>query len=154
VTFQKLVFQFRSEGGLTLLYSRRPNVYNQKDIDPGEMKFITEKTNLSHEPAENWKSVDYYMPVVPVGEQHESGDFSRADSNSLRGGGIANTVRRSEFVAGNTILKSLIAVTERPSGFRSLHDVQVNEFKNEIQCFLYVCLQKNHCALCAETFGK
>jgi hypothetical protein len=98
------------------------------------MPFITEKVNLSNEPAENWKSVDYYMNIVDIGDG-ESSVFSKA-GQSFRSGLLASSLRNSAF--GNKVLKSLMAATERPSENHTLHDVQINEFKHEIQCFLYV----------------
>lgn len=103
------------------------------------MKFVTEEVNLSNEPTDNWKSVQYYMPAVAV-DGSESSEFSLEGSRRS----IGSSVRHFDFVTGNSILKSLIATTERPSDNHSLHDVLVNEFKSEIQCFMYV--------LCRTTF--
>ena len=102
------------------------------------MQFITEKVNLSDEPAENWKSVDYYMPLTSVDETGAS-DISLAGSSFRGGGFLANSVRdAAAFVVGNNVLKAFIATTERPSEHHSLHDIHVNDFKNEMHCFLYV----------------
>lgn len=36
----------------------------------------------------------------------------------------------------NNILKSLVRSSERPTEIYTLHDVQINEYREELSCFL------------------
>jgi hypothetical protein len=96
------------------------------------MEYISEKRNLSEEPVGNWKSKDYYMPVVTVGGEGDMSTF-RA---SLKRGSIANSVRASIFSKDNIVIRNLVTTAERPTEIHNIHDVQLNEYKNQISCFL------------------
>lgn len=127
------------------------------------MEYVTEKRNLSEEvgsfvdamnrrhlhihdlipfcfdlrndgqPEGNWKSVEYFMPCVETTEaslSHVSG------GNSHRRGTFANSIRTSLFSANNNIMKNFVAMAESPTEIHNLHDVQMNEHKSELSCFL------------------
>ena len=97
-----------------------------------------EKTILSKEPVENWKSVEYFMPAIPASDDFTDASVGSRDSffdNSQRAS-LASSVRSSVFSMNHTILRSLVRVSERPSELNTLHDIHVNDFKNEISCFL------------------
>jgi len=91
-----------------------------KNLDQGKMDYLMEKVNLSDEPVGNWKSAEYYRPVTSTGDD----TVALIRSKSL-----------SSF--NNATLKSLLRATERPSELNSLHDLRVNDYKNEISCFLF-----------------
>ena len=122
-------------------------VVSKRNLDQGKMEYLMDKKNLSGEPAGNWKSVQYYMPVISTDgvaastaacsvENEASSRSLGALSGSLRRGSLASSIR-STFSMRNNILKSLVKVSERPSEFHDLHDVQINEYKNQISCFLF-----------------
>jgi hypothetical protein len=73
------------------------------------------------------------MPCVTTAE-NALGQGSGAAS--LRRGSIAASVRASVFAASNNVLRSLVASTERPTEIHNLHDIQMNDFKEELSCFL------------------
>ena len=96
-----------------------------------------EKVNLSDEPAGNWKSVEYYTPAISTTDDTDPSIRSTDGlTNSTKRTSLANSVRDSIFSMNNQVLKSLIKTSERPSELNSLHDVQVNDFKKEISCFM------------------
>ena len=98
-----------------------------------------EKANLSKEPIGNWKSVEYFMPAHSTDSTRIGDSTISTDSNfasSLRRASLSNSIRSSIFSMNNNILKSLVKVSERPSELNSLHDVQINDYKKEISCFL------------------
>ena len=96
-----------------------------------------EKATLSDEPVGNWKSVEYFMPALPA---EDGSDLSIISEDSR-----INTTNRSTFstslrliISGteNKILKSLVKLSERPSEMNALHNIHLNDFKDEISCFL------------------
>jgi K+-dependent Na+/Ca+ exchanger-like protein len=95
-----------------------------RNLDQGKMDYLMEKVNLSDEPAGNWISEEYYMPATSTGEDT---DASMRSSDSLK----------SLLSFNNATLKSLVRASERPSELNSLHDLHVNDYKNEISCFLF-----------------
>lgn len=97
-----------------------------------------EKAILSKEPVENWNCVEYYMPVTSSSDDYTDTSMRSTDSmiKDSQRASLASSVRSSVFSINNNILKSLVRVSERPSELNTLHDVQVNDFKNEISCFL------------------
>ena len=95
-----------------------------------------EAANLSNEPVGNWESVQYFMPAVSTDGGIEDSTRSGGSISSLKRAALANSIRSSVFSMRNNILKSLVKVSERPSEFHSLHDVQINEYKSQISCFL------------------
>ncbi len=103
------------------------------------MDYILAKAKLSDEPEGNWKSVEYYKPANPTGDFT---DASIRSTDSLMGSFhqsvLANSVRDLVFSINDNVLKSLVRTSERPSELNALHDVNVNDYKNEISCFLYV----------------
>ncbi|VEU36273.1 unnamed protein product [Pseudo-nitzschia multistriata] len=109
-----------------------------KNLHPGKMDFLIEEKNLSKEPVENWESIEYYMPAIA--SSADDGASIRSDENLLdssRRASLANSVRSSIFSMNNTVLRKLVRASERPTEIFSLHDVQINDFKNEISCFLF-----------------
>jgi hypothetical protein len=54
----------------------------------------------------------------------------------LKRGFIANSIRASIFSTRNNILRNLVATEERPTEIHDLYDVQLNEFKDQMSCFL------------------
>mmetsp|Transcript_573 Transcript_573/g.1136 ORF Transcript_573/g.1136 Transcript_573/m.1136 type:complete len:100 (-) Transcript_573:17-316(-) len=95
--------------------------------------------NLSDEPIENWKSVEYYMPAKKIAADDDDGLSMRSDSSLVgrsHSADLSLSFRDSIFSLRNNILTSLIQVSERPSEMKSLHDVQINDFKSQISCFL------------------
>jgi len=119
-------------------YNTKPNygtAVTQKKLDLGKMEYLMEKVNLSEEPVGNWKSVEYYMPAVAT--TGEGVTVAPSTISSMRRGSLANSFRSSIFSLGNNVLKSLVKVSERPSEYHNLHDVHINEYKNQISCFLF-----------------
>lgn len=111
---------------------------SKRNLDQGKMEYLMDKKNLSGEPVGNWKSVEYFMPAISTaGVAVASSVESEVSSGSLRRGSLANSIRSSFFSMSNNVLKSLVKVSERPSEFHDLHDVQINEYKNQISCFLF-----------------
>jgi Ca2+/Na+ antiporter len=113
---------------------------SKRNLDQGKMEYLMDKKNLSGEPVGNWKSVEYYMPAISTDDVAASTAACSVESetlsDSLRRGALANSIR-SVFSMRNNVLKSLVKVSERPSEFHDLHDVQINEYKNQISCFLF-----------------
>jgi hypothetical protein len=101
------------------------------------MAYLMEKAILSDEPVGNWESVEYYMPAISSSDDTD-GSMRSTDSlmENLKRASLANSLRASIFSMNNNVLKSLVKVSDRPSEMNSLHDVHVNDFKNEISCFL------------------
>jgi hypothetical protein len=102
------------------------------------MAYLMEKKTLSDEPVGNWESVEYYMPAFS--HSYET-DASRRSASSMindsqRSSSFADTLRESVFSLNNNLLMSLLKVSERPSELNTLHDMHVNDFKNQISCFL------------------
>ena len=98
-----------------------------------------EKTILSDEPVGNWKSVEYFMPAISASNEDDPSMRSTDGlTDSLKRAALAESLRESIFSMNNNVLKSLVKVSERPSELNTLHDVRMNEFKNEISCFMYV----------------
>ena len=98
-----------------------------------------EKKILSDEPEGNWKSVEYYRPANSTGDFTDASMGSR-DSlmGSFQPSALANSLRDLVFSINDDVLKSLVRVSQRPSELNTLNDVHVNDYKNEISCFLYV----------------
>eukprot|EP00531_Pseudo-nitzschia_arenysensis_P014271 CAMPEP_0116124498 /NCGR_PEP_ID=MMETSP0329-20121206/5311_1 /TAXON_ID=697910 /ORGANISM="Pseudo-nitzschia arenysensis, Strain B593" /LENGTH=648 /DNA_ID=CAMNT_0003618479 /DNA_START=83 /DNA_END=2029 /DNA_ORIENTATION=+ len=122
-------------------YHKRPTygaTVSTKNLHQGKMDYIMEKKILSDEPEENWKSVEYYRPANSTGDFTEGSMRSR-DSliGSFRPSALANSLRDLVFSINDNVLKSLVRVSERPSELNTLHDVHVNDYKNEISCFLF-----------------
>ena len=105
-----------------------------QDIDLGPMEYVTEKRNLSDEPPENWESKEYFVPAITTGP--EASSMTSSVGTSLKRGYIANSLRASVFSTSNNVLRKLVATAERPTEIHDLHDVQINEFKNQMSCFL------------------
>ncbi|KAG7368186.1 CaCA family Na+/Ca+ antiporter [Nitzschia inconspicua] len=106
---------------------------SKKDIDLGPMEYVTAKRNLSEEPEGNWKAVDYYVPRIST----DAALSQVSGAVSLRRGSIANSIRTSTFSHTHNILRNFIATEERPTEIHNLYDVQMNDFKNELSCFLF-----------------
>jgi hypothetical protein len=89
-----------------------------------DIPYVTEKKNLSSEPASNWKSVEYFKPTraADLGD-----DSQRQSSNNIRRSFLASSIRASVTRAGTEELFSLVRHTERPSEFHSIHDLEINE---------------------------
>jgi len=122
-------------------YDNRPNygaAVSKKNLHQGKMEYLMEKVNLSEEPVENWKSVEYFMPVHATdGALLSSGKTGASVTGSLKRAQLASSERSSIFSMGKNVLKSLVRLSDRPSEFHSLHDVHINEYKNQISCFLF-----------------
>jgi len=132
-------------------YNKRPTygaTVSTKHLDQGKMDYLMEKVNLSDEPVGNWESVEYFMPAISTAEisTEDDTDASMRSTDSLIGssvihslkrGTLANSLRDSIFSMNNTVLKSLVKVSERPSELNTLHNIHMNEFKNQVSCFLF-----------------
>jgi hypothetical protein len=72
------------------------------------------------------------MPCVTTAD---NGLGQATGAAGIRRGSIATSIRASIF-SSNNVLRSLVATAERPTEIHNLHDIQMNEFKNELSCFL------------------
>mmetsp|Transcript_70693 Transcript_70693/g.143568 ORF Transcript_70693/g.143568 Transcript_70693/m.143568 type:complete len:647 (+) Transcript_70693:128-2068(+) len=124
-------------------YGDRPSygtAVSKMNLDPGKVEYLMKNVNLSDEPIENWKSVEYYMPAKKIAADDDDGLSMRSDSSLVgrsHSADLSLSFRDSIFSLRNNILTSLIQVSERPSEMKSLHDVQINDFKSQISCFLF-----------------
>ena len=104
------------------------------------MDYVLEKAILSDEPVGNWKSVEYDMPAKSSPEDNTDASLRSAGSfiGSSQRSSLSGSVGSLVFSSNHNVLKKLVRVSERPSELNTLHDVRMNEYKNEISCFLYV----------------
>ena len=72
------------------------------------------------------------MPAITTGGT--TGDDTVGAS--LKRGSIANSLRESVFASGSVILKNFVTTVERPTEIHNLHDVQMNEYSQQMSCFL------------------
>jgi hypothetical protein len=107
-------------------------VYQQLDVPP--IPYVTQKKNLSSEPASNWSPVEYFMPSVAHGRRASLGDSISNNSNegaevsaNRRTSFLASSIRNSIQHIGNEALFSLMRHSERPSELHSVHDLEINE---------------------------
>eukprot|EP00535_Pseudo-nitzschia_heimii_P009047 CAMPEP_0197191504 /NCGR_PEP_ID=MMETSP1423-20130617/23527_1 /TAXON_ID=476441 /ORGANISM="Pseudo-nitzschia heimii, Strain UNC1101" /LENGTH=361 /DNA_ID=CAMNT_0042644161 /DNA_START=44 /DNA_END=1126 /DNA_ORIENTATION=+ len=107
---------------------------SKKDLYQGKMDYVMEKKNLCDEPVGNWKSVEYFMPGVST---EDSIGLSSISENSMIGrrGSMADSIRSLSM--DNKILKSLLKVSQRPSEMNALYNIHINDFKQEMSCFLF-----------------
>lgn len=114
------------------------------------MDYILEKAILSDEPVGNWKSKEYDMPAKSSPEEHT--DASLRSTGSLIGSSqrssLSGSVGSLIFSSNHNVLKRLIRVSERPSELNTLHDVRMNDYKNEISCFMYVSVTPEFDCIC------
>jgi len=103
------------------------------------MDYVLEKAILSDEPVGNWKSVEYDMPAKSSPEDSTDASLRSAGSfiGSSQRSSLSGSVGSLVFSSNHNVLKKLVRVSERPSESNTLHDVRMNEYKNEISCFLF-----------------
>jgi hypothetical protein len=122
------------------------------------MPFVTEKKNLSSEPAANWNRVEVFAKQASFGssfgsfdEGEQSGEFKGRSSASQedpesRGSLVSQSStgsareRRSSALSGSIrhfagsvktgSLLQLLKHSERPSDLHDVHDVEYNEVRN------------------------
>ncbi|CAJ1945251.1 unnamed protein product [Cylindrotheca closterium] len=105
-----------------------------QDIDvPADMRFVTEKQNLSAEPAKNWAAISLYLPAekeVPIKTQEEASAGRDA---------AARLSRRTSSIPyqRSSILVDMFQHTEPPSKTHDLYEVRYNELSKELECFLW-----------------
>ena len=97
------------------------------------MPFVTERKVLSQEPAANWNSVEYYMPLnsaaeTPVDEGGYSESFRQtSETPSLLSSSIRGSLHASIRAMGfSEDLLEMMRQTERPDEMHSIHDLEVN----------------------------
>jgi hypothetical protein len=111
-------------------------------IDVPTMPFVTERKVLSREPAANWNSVAYYMPLNSTtetpAESFDEGGYSESFrrtseiSSSIRGS-LHASIRAMGF---SEDLLEMVRHTERPDEMHSIHDLELNVVSQTgIRCF-------------------
>lgn len=120
------------------------------------MPFVTERKVLSKEPAANWNSVEYYMPlnsttsVPPFDEGGYSESFRKTSetpsllSSSITGsitGSLNASIRAMGF---SEDLIEMARHTERPDEMHSIHDLEINSVRQTgirgVRPFIASCL--------------
>lgn len=118
-----------------LASASRPGTYGSatertvsQDIDvPTNMQFLTEKQNLSSEPASNWNSISLYLPEekqVPIKPVDTSSDEALTSHT-------VSSIRASMAYQRSSILVDMFHHTEPPSKTHDLYEMRYNEVRNK-----------------------
>jgi hypothetical protein len=97
-------------------------------IDVPTMPFVTERKVLSNEPAANWNSVEYYMPLNSTTEPPATSFDEGGYDGSFRKTGetpslLSSSIRAMGF---SEDLLEMVRHTERPDEMHSIHDLELN----------------------------
>lgn len=103
---------------------------------PDDLPYVTEKKNLSSEPASNWAAVSLYLPNESLVVESTDGD-GVDDMAKAASSGLGGTKPASMGYTRSSILKDFFQNTEAPSKTHDLYEVKHNEFTNNLECFLW-----------------
>lgn len=121
-----------------------------EDIDiPDDMQYVTEKKNLSAEPASNWAAISLYMPkdkVIPI-EDTEEAPSDEAAIHAFSRRGSSMPYERS------SILVDMFQHTEPPSKTHDLYEVRYNEVRKKFD-YLLVLPHTLHLPSCPRSSAK
>jgi len=106
-----------------------------------DLPYVTEKKNLSSEPASNWAAVSLYLPdesEVVENKDDDEDDVEKVEEMAkAASAGLGGTLRASMAYTRSSVLKDLFQNTEPPSKSHDLYELKYNEFTNNLECFLW-----------------
>lgn len=112
-----------------------------QDIEiPHDLPYVTEKKNLSSEPASNWAAVSLYLPDESAVTVNKKGEESEGVGDLADGTPITTKESRQPSVTytRSNQLVDLFQNTEPPSKTHDLYELRHNEVRH-LFCTCFVC---------------